>query len=119
MREIKFRVWDKEAQQYCQPAFILGDDIWVALDSNKQFELDCIGAIYGDILIIEQFTGLHDNNGVEIYEGDRVRFYEKYDGKILYRIGGFFFEEKSGRHTPIQILSPIDCEVVGNIHEEV
>jgi hypothetical protein len=104
-REIKFRVWSIELKRYCKYSSThIGDDFKTTFGGDKDF-------------IIEQYTGLKDKNGKEIYEGDVGKFYRKHIGKIVYRIGGFFFEEPSGRHTPIQILNPIDCEIIGNIHD--
>ena len=125
MREIEFRVWDKDAQQYYQPAFILGDDIWVALDNNKPFELDCIGAIYGDILVIEQYTGLKDKNGTKIYEGDRVKLDLNNEGYknsvVVYRDNymQFMFDHPKEVYTMTEYhFKPKDLQVIGNVHEE-
>ena len=125
MREIEFRVWDKDAQQYYQPAFILGDDIWVALDNNKPFELDCIGAIYGDILVIEQYTGLKDKNGTKIYEGDRVKLDLNNEGYknsvVVYRDNymQFMFDHPKEVYTMTEHhFKPKDLQVIGNVHEE-
>jgi uncharacterized phage protein (TIGR01671 family) len=101
--EIKFRAWDKELKHYSKTA-----TEHPIRDINFLTDYEW-----------EQFTGLLDKNKKEIYENDITKFYGKYIGFITYRIGGFFFEESNGRHTPLQILNPLDCEVIGNIHEEV
>jgi hypothetical protein len=60
MREIKFRAWDIDMQIMIQPED--GDFIkWHAMSNWRQ------------CLIVEQFTGLLDKNGIEIYEGDVLR----------------------------------------------
>ncbi len=74
---------------------------------------------------VMQFTGLHDKNGKEIYEGDIVIWHYGYlwwnkgPGQEKFTVewddGGFnFFEPDAAGE-----LSrwPDQCEVIGNIHE--
>jgi len=72
MREIKFRVWDMESKKWFDNN---GDFEWVNLMPSG--EIVC-GGFDGDPELgegrfeIQQYTGLKDKNGKEIYEGDIV-----------------------------------------------
>jgi uncharacterized phage protein (TIGR01671 family) len=78
-------------------------------------------------LTYEQFTGLLDSQGKEIYEGDivvsqkqmrDVRFGEFWDGEDTYN--GFFLQDPNINHRNFgssKIDRFICSKVVGNIHE--
>lgn len=64
-RIIKFRVWDNRTKE-------------MVIDKNQQFD-DLIIFIKGELIISDRFTlmqfiGIKDKNGVEIFEGDVLRY---------------------------------------------
>lgn len=70
MRELKFRAWDKDEKKYVDPFLIdlFGNTYEV---SGEESEAKGCCVIKGNPnLVIEQYTGLKDKHGKEIYEGD-------------------------------------------------
>ncbi len=117
MREIKFRAWmPKEKKWYKGGAVQL-----IALQGNT-FGLS---EASGKIIQLQQFTGLTDRHGVEIYEGDVVRFvHDDQTIAVLPVIwnskGAFFTCEHDNISRPVEAASGFDSvtgEIVGNIYE--
>lgn len=122
MREIKFRIWaDNKFYNKCLVGNTnnTNDEKWtcpmVWLEKEKEW-VNC------DNGIICQYTGLHDKNGKEIYEGDIVKKTGSIGidiGKVIYEYNGFIVDVMNmdrfyGR---VHLLEKF-TEVIGNIYED-
>lgn len=105
MRELKFRTYDFVMQRYDDaPEMYATTDGHLEPSANK---------------IVEQYTGLKDKNGKEIYEGDIVE-YDWYiiGDKPAYRTKEqVVFDDMGARLGDDRIRNCTNVEVIGNIHE--
>ncbi len=113
-REIKFRAWDINKKAW-KGLWIFrgGHTEQYDVSNNKIDILDLTNKWQGCVLM--QFTGLHDKNGKEIYEGDIVDFGNKIQYEVEWSPENAMFHLKG----PNDIYSLIfnECEVIGNIYE--
>lgn len=124
MRELKFRAWDSKNKRFVNIVRLIFDQFG-ALDYAEVVFNGKIYKLYSSEIVLEQDTGLKDKNGTEISEGDIVFFFTEHFDKAT---GGFDGEDEHNATVEwfdnglvfmdkIPYDPNIECEVIGNIHE--
>ena len=122
-REIKFRIWDKLLREMhyidlCDLAE--GDDYWYDGETSV-WEVMNDATSEQRRYVIQQYTGLKDKNGKEIYEGDMVMFDYEWTkpteiGVVTWNNENASFQIKG--HIPSSSMKHLDrMKVIGNIYE--
>lgn len=104
MRDIKFRVWDNDENNF-----------WGEGRNLSMISLVSDSVVNDDSTVLEQYTGLNDKNGVEIYENDIISapvygFLKK--GLVECSSGEWIF----GNIIRLSVFMD-SLTVIGNIHE--
>lgn len=122
MKDISFRIWDNAQRRWL--------DCDVVYDMIKR--VGVLGADYGDRYSIEQFSGIRDVNGQDIYEGDIVEFLRRapargkhdesprsYAHQFPVRFeNGEFACGSPGWNWLTERESGCEMRVVGNVHQQ-
>lgn len=118
MNEIKFRAWDKATRKVLEVIEIdfQGMEILV-IDHDEQ---EAREAVHGHYELM-QYTGLKDKNGVEIYEGDIIKYSNIYVSNYLWEVSHGRAElvlKNKSAIKPLNDVNSIYLKVIGNIYED-
>jgi hypothetical protein len=114
MRELKFRAWYKSEKKMIY-------NIQNEFEERIELGMDCFSDyLSNDDFIVEQYTGLKDKNGKEIYEGDIVSKHNSDTKGVVKQVKdgqwAIYWDNVPDGYYVLFKYSNL-CEVVGNIHE--
>jgi uncharacterized phage protein (TIGR01671 family) len=126
MREFKFRLWSIEEKQFISPNILEVFDESGDLTAFKYIKTGKLNPLYMPVenYIIQQYTGLTDKNGKEIFEGDIIIDTQKQKYEIIFDENHARYDLKVCGENKLsqtsyftQIYEKKHIEVIGNIFE--
>lgn len=125
MRDLKFRAYWHARKEIYHASFVNFDKGIVTLSIEKTINGEWYRTVSLDRVELLQYTGLNDNEGIEIYEGDIVEHNDgeySFIGIVTYSPFGWFVKTEddniSFEHFADESRGIIDCTVVGSYVEE-
>lgn len=120
-REIKFRAWDTWCDQYFEKI----EDVFISLSGRVAMYTGIGSPDYGGFdeyqirFLLEQYTGLKDKKGVDIYENDIIEISDMSYGDNNKHYGVVAYSEYAELVVGNILLSRVykAIKVIGNIHE--
>ena len=124
--KLKFRVWNPTYQEMLYPSSPTKNG-----DYEEKIYLQLDGQLIGDFkhtglvncsenYVIQQFTGMLDNKGKEIYEGDILEYNHGNGtniGYVGFTSGIFFLNYSDENNDELGYLLVSNIKVIGNIFE--
>ncbi len=116
MRELKFRAWDSNTNKMNFPMEFSQDGVVIPNEYLSHEQSDILFRVGRFGVTLMQYTGLKDKNKKEIYESDVVYIAgeglrKKHKEIVIFKDGKF--------GTKNVFDSLFNCEVIGNIHENL
>jgi uncharacterized phage protein (TIGR01671 family) len=116
MRDLRFRVWDKEGREMHRLGGILWAERLVITEADRRG--DEHGMRLEDVELM-QYTGLKDRHGIPIYESDFVvSLGHDKPVEVIYQANGFYLRIDDGEGDfELDDIFSFPVEVVGNRYE--